>query len=142
MKINIEDIIIPEIFKACPPNKNKLQKCRDNYNNGILDRTIYVDKDNLLMDGYVLYTILKEAGVKEIDVSRGDIYIWATHPNNRKKYCWRVKEGFNEVYKHYKKIAIVDTSKGLRPVRIEEIFFSENSPVDTEIKEVVKLCGC
>ena len=143
MKINIEDIIIPEIFKACPPNKNKLQKCRENYNKGILDRKILIDKDNMLHDGYVLYTVLKEAGVKEVEVIQGDIYIWGTHPNNRKKYCWRIKDiGFKEACSFNHKNAIVDTVKGLSPIFIKEVFFSENPPVDTEIKEVIKLCGC
>lgn len=73
MRMNIEDIIIQDSFKESVPNQLKMQLCRFNWLYwGGQDRKIVVTKDNTLIDGYIMYLILKEfnekiAIVKKID---------------------------------------------------------------------------
>lgn len=143
MIINIDDIIIPEEFQKGVPETNKLRKCRDNYNAGIIDRAILINKDNVLVDGYILYLILKEHNQTKIRVTKGDIYICGTHPNNEKKYFWRVQNmDYKSAARKKNKYAIVDTKNGINVVRVKDVFFSEIPPVSTPIRKVVRFCGC
>ena len=145
MKMKLEDIIVPNLFLQHPPNPRKMKQCRLHYCDNIIDREIVVDEFNTLLDGYVLYLVLKENGIEEFDVEvkNPPLYIWGKHPNNNKKYCWRIRDmRYQDACNYLYKIAIVDTNKGLQPVNVREIFFSDKPPVDTEIKDVVRFCGC
>ena len=68
MKITINDIKIPEYFT--PPNDEKYRKKEHMYiNTGYLS-PIIVDHNNVLVDGYISYLILKRSGVQEVECIR------------------------------------------------------------------------
>lgn len=110
MIMSINDIIIPKKFAESTPNNFKLKQCRRIYeNHNIYDRKIVVNNQNVLIDGYILYLVLKESGCEKIHVEISDkkskynkkekyrhkptFYIFIKHCNNKmgKIYVWRVK---------------------------------------------------
>lgn len=59
----INDIIIPVKFLLHPPAPHKITLCNNFYkNHGYLDRQIVIDENNVLVDGYVGYIILRQQG--------------------------------------------------------------------------------
>lgn len=122
--MNINDIIIRESFANTAPRPNKMKICRDYWNeHHKQDRYIVVDRNNVLVDGYIQYLVLKENGVDEAEIRIGkDIklkrwkrksmednwdtpeyreksttYIIGVHPNDDsgKEYMWRVPGNWN-----------------------------------------------
>lgn len=68
MKLN--NIIIQESFAASKPAHRKLCRCRWNWLYwGGQDREIVVTEDKILIDGYVMYLVLKEFGEEEAYVN-------------------------------------------------------------------------
>ena len=59
--IAVSDIIISEAFAQTQPKQSKLNRIRDYYlKYGSIDKPIVVNRNNLLLDGYVRYLVLKE----------------------------------------------------------------------------------
>lgn len=89
MKILLKDIIIPNSFKKSKPRFNKLYACQSFYEcYGKMDRDIYVDKDNVLVNGYIAYLVYKNAGVTEVRVKRGEK---KKKTPNRKRFIFFLK---------------------------------------------------
>lgn len=73
MKMLLKDIKIPYYFKNTKPKANKLYACKSFYEcYGKMDRDIYVNENNCLVNGYIAYLVYKNAGVTEVKVKRGD----------------------------------------------------------------------
>lgn len=71
MKMLLENIIIPESFKRTPPKRNKIYACQRFYETyGKMDRDIYIDQENVLINGYAAYLVYKQAGIEKIKVKR------------------------------------------------------------------------
>lgn len=71
MKMNLSEIMIPESFKSSTPNTLKYAKCENYYNEtGNQDRYIVVDEKNVLVDGYIMYLVLKSHDVEYCDAKR------------------------------------------------------------------------
>lgn len=69
-KMKLDDIIIQESFAASKPAHRKLCRCRWNWLYwGGQDRKIVVTEDKILIDGYVMYLVLKEFGEEEAYVN-------------------------------------------------------------------------
>ena len=116
----INDIIISDNFRRTVPKEHKMQECRDAWNmyHG-QDRAIVVDKNNILIDGYIQYLILKEKGIDDAQIilsnkkklkykrynmknhsipyyiNNPTTYLYGVHRNNRtgemsKEYVWRL----------------------------------------------------
>ena len=69
-KMKLNDIIIQESFAASKPAHRKLCRCRWNWLYcGGQDRKIVVTEDKILIDGYVMYLVLKEFGEEEAYVN-------------------------------------------------------------------------
>lgn len=69
MKMNFSEIMIPESFESSTPNTLKYVKCEKYYNEtGNQDRYIVVDENNVLVDGYIMYLVLKNNGTEYGDV--------------------------------------------------------------------------
>lgn len=71
MKMNLSEIKITESFESSTPNTLKYAKCENYYNKtGNQDRYIVVDEKNVLVDGYIMYLVLKSCGVECCDAKR------------------------------------------------------------------------
>lgn len=71
MKMKLSEIMIPESFEISKPSRSKYVKCEKYYNEtGNQDRYIVVDENNVLVDGYIMYLVLKNHGVECCDAKR------------------------------------------------------------------------
>ena len=68
-RMKLSDIKISEAFANSIPSNKKLNECRNNWNQwNRQDRYIVVNSYNVLIDGYVMYLVLKENNVEEVEV--------------------------------------------------------------------------
>ena len=71
MKMNLSEIKIPESFESSVPSLYKYEKCCRYYKEtGNQDRYIVVDEKNVLVDGYIMYLVLKSHDVEYCDAKR------------------------------------------------------------------------
>lgn len=69
--MKLSKIKIRSDFAATKPRQEKMNLCRYCYKRcGKLDREIVINKDNVLVDGYVGYLVLLENGVKRSKIKR------------------------------------------------------------------------
>ena len=129
MKIAIDDIKIPEYYT--PPNDEKYRNKEHLYMQGGCLSPIIVDCNNVLVDGYISYLILKRNGVKEVDCvlpnEKEDIvtYITGTHPNCKKEYVWMVPRRMNKAFANHIKPGdrvFCYSNKRVAPVIVKSIF--------------------
>lgn len=87
MKMNLSEIMIPESFESSTPNTLKYAKCENYYNEiGNQDRYIVVDEKNVLVDGYIMYLVLKSHNVERCDAKRLTLRKHKYTNRQRKKY--------------------------------------------------------
>lgn len=151
--VNVNEIIIPEGFSE--PKKEKLDSKRIQWNSyGGQNKSIVINKENVLLDGYIQYLLAKEFGCDEVYVKRVNIksckkynigyrdcetaYIYGKHMNSKcdKEFVWRLK---NKDF--YKKdlikigdIICVNTKFGLTKVVVRNICVLNEPPVDQRVK--------
>ena len=71
MKMKLSEIKIPESFENNVPSLYKYEKCCRYYKEtGNQDRYIVVDENNVLVDDYIMYLVLKNHGVECCDAKR------------------------------------------------------------------------
>lgn len=70
MKIKLSDIKISDAFANTTPKENKMNECREYWDKfSKQDRYIVISpKNNVLIDGYIQYLVLKENNVEEAEV--------------------------------------------------------------------------
>lgn len=69
--IDLSHINIPPSFAATVPNPYKVYKCVDYFKKtGRLDCEIIIDKDNVLVDGYIRYLVAKMFNIKKVRYKR------------------------------------------------------------------------
>ena len=117
--MKLSNIKISEDFAKSTPKESKMNECRMYWNMGQeQDRYIVVNPDNVLLDGYIQYLVLKENDIDEAQVivaerthkcwrricldgfdndmpnktykERKTTYIYGTHENDDKERVWRV----------------------------------------------------
>lgn len=89
MKILLKDIIIPKSFQKSKPKFNKLYACQSFYESyGKMDRDIYIDENNVLVNGYIAYLVYKNLGIEKIKVKRG---VSKKKTPNRKRFILFLK---------------------------------------------------
>lgn len=70
--MSLDDIVIPFGIMASEPNANKVLSRVEYYKqHGRLYKNIEINNENVLLDGYISYLILKEKGIESWDV---DVY--------------------------------------------------------------------
>lgn len=165
--MKLSDIVITKDFVNSNPRQDKIDECRESYlKHGKLDRYIVVNQFNELIDGYILYLVLKENGVEEIPVKISNIrkrrwyrkkisrdyhvtetvYIYGKHYYQSAntfsdEYVWRVpftkhREGWDKGLQ-VGDVIFVKTKKGKRPIVITKIITLDSPPIDLPIKTVV-----
>ena len=85
--MRLSEIKIPADFESSIPNTNKYEKCKKYYKEtGNQDRYIVVDENNVLVDGYIMYLVLKNNGEKFGDSRRITLRKHTYTDKRRKKY--------------------------------------------------------
>lgn len=167
-KIKLSDIKISPAFAESTPHEEKMNECRNNYlTYHRQDRVIVVDHDGYLIDGYVMYLILKELGVEEAQIKISNrrkkrwyrkntssweapyyrnnptTYIYGVHPNSKdtKEYMWRVPNARVDFV--YSEVLPGDcvlcvTKNGIAPVLVTRIETLDKCPVDMKVKKFIR----
>ena len=166
-KMRLDDIIIPDVFAANTPNNYKLEECRRNFERfNTQDRYIVVNRNNVLIDGYCAYLVLKEKGIEEAEIKisntpkkrwrRKDIvlnddayrnvstmYVYGVHVNGGtdKEYIWRVQNGRNwDWFKQnvaVEDIVLADTNGEESQVKVTRIETLDRCPTNHPVKKIV-----
>ena len=165
LKMKLSEIKISNAFASTTPREDKVKACREYWNeHQEQDRDIVVNKDNVLIDGYIQYLILKEKGIEEVFVKKlgrkritkhvkknrvhrepayknsETTYIRGVHLNRRtdKEYIWRVPNSWkgweNDLLPG--DVILVRTQYGVKPIVITNIEWRDKCPVDMRVKKV------
>ena len=68
--LKLADVIIKDNFLKTVPSSIKLNRCRDFYKQfGRTDKSILVDENNVLLDNYIRYLVLRENNVESVTVN-------------------------------------------------------------------------
>lgn len=165
--MKLEDIIIRECFANTTPRESKMRECRDYWSRcKSQDRYIVVDRNNVLVDGYVQYLVLKENGIKDAEIRIGKMkkldrwqrktnedswdtpkyreisttYIIGVHPNNTKReYMWRVPNNWTWVSENLQvgDLVFCRTKRShAAPVIITKIMVLHKCPVDYPVSKM------
>ena len=154
-KIKLDYIIIPKVFLESKPSEMKIEKCRNKWRKyNKQPKLLIIDEDNVLVDGYIQYLVLKEFGHEEGNYilkheskkeksSYRNIpttYIYGTHPNSKdtKTYMWRVPESWNGWVDNVQigDTVMCATKNGYAPVLVNKIEILDKCPIDIPVKKV------
>lgn len=166
MNMKLSDIKVLKSFAATTPKEEKMNVCRTFWNDNYEQiKDIVVDRNNILIDGYVQYLVLKENDIEDanvVKVSRKKFYgkrrkkryiepryrkerttyIFGVHPYSRslKEYVWRVPESWkgweNDLLPGDR--ILVHTEYGVKPIVITRIEWLDKCPVDMKVKKVYR----
>ena len=93
MNMKLSDIKISSAFAESVPSEKKMEECRNNWNTfERQDRWIVVDQNGYLIDGYVMFLVLKENGVEQTKVK----------VSSRRKKRWYRKNTKDWTAPHYR----------------------------------------
>ena len=166
-RMNLSDIKINEAFSNTTPSEEKMNECRNNWNQWHKqDRFVVVNHDNVLIDGYIQYLILKENGIEEAEVkistrrkkrwyrknvedwniphyrNETTTYVYGVHPNSNctKEFMWRVPKSMTWFAENIQvgDSILCQTKFGIAPVIVTKVEVLEKCPVDFRVKRVAK----
>ena len=166
-RMKLSDIKIRESFSSTTPIKEKMNECREYWNEyHSQDRYVVINHDGFLIDGYIQYLILKENGVEEAEIKishckkkkwrrknnkelvvpsykeKNTTYIFGTHLNSNctKEFCWRIPENWGNLADNIEigDTILCQTKFGISPVVVSRIEILETPPVDIRVKKVAK----
>ena len=164
VKMKLSEIKISNAFAVTTPKYDKLNACRNYWkeNHG-QDRDIVVDKNNVLIDGYIQYLVLKENGVDEVEIkistrrkkrwyrknvkdwniphykNEATTYIYGVHPNSKdtKTYMWRVPKSWTNWTDNIQigDTVMCATKNGCTPVVVNKVEILDKCPIDIPVKK-------
>lgn len=163
--MKISNIKIKDSYVNTVPSEEKINECRRNWLiHGKQDRYIVVDQQGKLVDGYIMYLILKEQNVQEAEVkiwhckrkrwkrkNMGNLeipyyrtnlttYIYGKHPNSNcdREYIWRIPNSWADKGKDVNvgDLVICETKFGLSPVIVARVENLECCPIERRVKKV------
>ena len=165
-KMKLSDITITPAFAETTPNGKKMEECRYNWRMyGKQDRYIVVNHNNVLVDGYIQYLILKEHREEECEVldykkkkhnkryektpklspsykNTLTTYIFGVHPNSNctKEFCWRVPASWGNWVDNIEigDTILCQTKYGFSPVVVNRVEVLDKPPVEFRVKKVAK----
>lgn len=156
-KIKLDEINIPKSFLESKPSEIKIKKYKnkwEKYNKQ--PKPLIVDENNVLIDGYVQYLILKELRYKEgnylvMHESKKEkssyrdtvtTYIFGKHPNSNctKEFIWRVPKSWTWFAQNVQvgDSILCQTKFGIAPVIVSKVEVLDKCPVDFCVKRVAK----
>ena len=165
--MKLVDIKISDAFANSVPSEKKLNECRNNWTQyNRQDRYIVVNPDNVLIDGYIQYLVLKENNVEEVEVkistkrkkrwyrknvkdwniphykNEATTYVYGVHPNSKdtKTYMWRVPKSWTNWTDNIQigDTVMCATKNGCTPVVVNKVEILDKCPIDIPVK---KVCG-
>lgn len=163
--MKLSEIKIKPSFSETTPREEKMEECRNNYvTHGEQDRYVVVDHTNTLIDGYIMYLVLKENNVDEAKVkisnkrkkcwerintrefpipkyrTRMTTYVYGVHPNSKckKEFIWRIPQAWDEFENELVvgDIIYCITKFGCSPVIVTKIKKLDKCPVDFRVRRV------
>lgn len=150
--IKLSDIVISSAFAASVPSERKVQRYKSRFaKTGKQSRYLVLDNENVLVDGYIQYLILKENNVEEAKYVRyrkkkstyrtqNTTYVYGTHPNSKctKEFVWRVPESWSEFTENIKvgDTIYCKTKFGVAPVVVSKIEVNDLCPIDIPVRKV------
>lgn len=168
MKImKISDIKISESFTNSTPSEEKMNECRCNWNQWHRqDRYIVVNYENVLIDGYAMYLVLKENKIEDAEVmisnktkkrwhrrnmedwtmpdyvNESTTYVYGIHPNCKcqKEFLWRIPKSWTWLKENIqvRDRILCNTKFGYSPVIVTRVETLDKSPVNYYVKKVAK----
>ena len=151
-KIKLSEIVISSAFAASVPSEQKVQKYKSRFaKTGKQSRYLVLDNENVLVDGYIQYLILKENNVEEAKYVRfrkkkstyrtqNTTYVYGTHPNSKctKEFVWRVPESWSEFTENIKvgDTIYCKTKFGVAPVVVSKIEVNDLCPINIPVRKV------
>lgn len=167
--MKLSDIKIKDSFASSNPQIRKVQECRNYWNeNHEQDRYVVVNHKNELIDGYIQYLVLKENNVSDAIIQNSEhkrkrynrirmkeyglpkyrtnetAYIYGIHPNSKskKERVWRVPASWkgweNDILPGDR--ILVNTKRGIKPIIVTKIEWSDKCPVDMKVRKVARKC--
>ena len=165
-KMKLSDIKITPAFAETTPNGKKMEECRYNWRMyGKQDRYIVVNHNNVLVDGYIQYLILKEHREEECEVldykkkkhnkryektqklsssykNTPTTYIFGSHPNSNctNEFCWRVPVNWGNWADNIEigDTILCQTKYGFSPVVVNRVEILDKPPVEMRVKRVAR----
>ncbi len=150
--IKLSDIIITKAFLDSRPSEAKVMHYKEQYEKTHKQtKYIVLDKNNVLVDGYIQYLILRANGVDEaqyirkgtkLDSYRNKMttYIYGKHLNSNcnKEYVWRVPDSWCKFKRDIKidDMIFCNTKIGVAPVIVTKIITTDECPVYFRVKRV------
>ena len=161
-RMRLEDIKINEAFANTTPSEEKMNECREFWRyERKQDRPIVLNSKGVLVDGYVMYCVLKEHKEEYAEVIRKKkhnrkyerlpkvkpsyknsptTYIFGIHPNseNKEVYTWRVPASWENWVENVEigDTIFCQTKFGISPVVVQEVECLSKCPVGFEVKKV------
>lgn len=164
-RMKLSEIIISKNYASSVPSESKMNECRENWGKwNRQDRYIVVNHNNVLIDGYVQYLVLKENGVEEAEIKISNrrkkrwyrknvedwivphyrneltIYIYGIHPNGNcnKEFIWRVPKSWTWTAENIQvdDNILCNTKFGIAPVTVTKIEVLDKCPVDFKVKKI------
>lgn len=117
-----EHIQIFQCFRENPPKPGKIMKKEQYFNEtGLLQSEIVLDSGNHLIDGYTSYLLALKHGLEYVPIRYGKRQIVkAYHRQGGKIYMWELPGLLVDRVSPGERL-IVETSRGLRTVRVSRI---------------------
>ena len=166
-KIKLSDIIITEAFVNTIPKDEKMNECRYNWDKyHKQDRYIVITPGNVLIDGYIMYLVLKENNVEEAEIkistrrkkrwyrknvedwniphyrNETTTYVYGVHPNSKcaKEFMWRVPKSWSWFSDNIQvgDMIYCNTKFGMSPVVVTKVEKLDKCPVNFKVKRVAR----
>lgn len=163
--MKLSDIKISSAFADSTPKEYKMKECRDNWNEyHQQDRWIVVDDNGYLIDGYIMYLVLKENNVEEAKVKISNrrkkrwyrknvedwniphyrneptTYVYGTHLNSEctKEFMWRIPKSWTWMADNIQigDTILCGTKFGTAPVIVTKIETLDKCPINIPVKKV------
>ena len=163
-KMKLSDIKISQAFASSIPSEEKMNECRNNWIQWNRQDRFIVVHDNVLIDGYIQYLVLKENNVDEAEVKistrrkkrwhrknvedwniphyrdEATTYVYGVHPNSKdtKTYMWRVPKSWANWADNIQigDTIICSTKNGYAPVVVNKIEILDKCPINIPVKKV------
>lgn len=164
-RMKLSDIKIDEAFTNSIPNEEKMNECKNNWNQWHRqDRFVVVNPDNVLIDGYIQYLVLKENSIEEAEVkistrrkkrwyrkntedwaipryrNEPTTYVYGKHLNSRcdKDFVWRVPKSWTWFANNIQvnDSILCQTKFGVSPVIVTKVETLDKCPINFVVKRV------
>lgn len=143
--MKLSEIIVPEDWKLTPPCDEKMEATREIFEmtGGIGNKTLVVDKNDVLTDGYVGLLVLQENGVDEWFVEPDEsylyeptMYVWGEYENGREG-VWRIaRRTKRKNLIRPGRMMLVPSKSGETEVRVTFMEVLNRPPVDRDVYAV------